>query len=131
MSKVEGLGHVAISVKDIEASIAFYNLFGMKVDKRDHSDRPDGSSAELAIISVGDCALELIQPSNGAITGTGCIPHLCLRVSGIEDVVADLEKKGVTTFAPGGVQTRKVFGGLKNIMLSGPDGEILELLEAL
>jgi len=131
MGKVEGLGHVALSVKDIEASIAFYALLGLKVDKRDHVNRPDGSSAELAIISVGDCALELIQPSNGVTTGAGCIPHLCFRVSGIEDVVASLEKKGVSTFVPGGVQTRKVFGGLKNIMLTGPDGELLELLEAL
>lgn len=126
------LAHIALTVRDLERSIAFYRLLDGEVTERCTVVRA-GKSQAMAMVAVGGVLLELIQPpAGGPAGGAGPWNHVALRVDGVAEAGERLRRAGVGTFeteAP--VELPGVFGGLRNWFLAGPDGERLELLEPL
>ena len=94
------LDHVAIAVKDIDASLKLYgDLFG--VDGAAVEDVPD-QGVKAVLLKVGGTQLEFIQPTdpNGGVArfierrGEG-LHHICFEVDGLQGKLDALDSEGV------------------------------------
>ncbi len=133
MSKVKakGLDHVAIAVKDLEASIAIYrDAFGLELVE---VEEIPGQQVRAAIFGHGAGRIELICPTvkdNGVARflekrGEG-LHHICIEVEDIEAAMAELRERGVPLID----QTPKVgMGGAKVAFIhpKGTGGVLTEL----
>ena len=89
--------HVAHAVKDIEASIAFYqNIFGFSLIHRE-----DLPNVKLAFIGLANTKIELLESINNQsldkfIKERGeTLHHICFEVDDIRAELAALKEKGV------------------------------------
>jgi len=98
-SKAKGLDHVAIAVKDLDASIAFYrDVLGLELH---NIEEVPGQKVKTAIFGRGMGRIELICPTS-ADTGVARfldkrgegLHHVCIEVEDIEAAMAELRKKG-------------------------------------
>ena len=119
--------HLCIRAKDLDETIAFYEeMFGFKTDKVDQLERADGIT-KLALISLGDFVLEVVAPPvPDKDPVPGHFAHLCFRVDDVDESVKKLTEKGAKFI--GEPKDMPLFGGIRNINLTGPNGELLELL---
>ena len=121
----KGIGHIAIYTVDMDQSIAFYEMIGGSVFKRDGVETPEGLK-KLALVEFGGFLLELIEPPAGSI------PHFAVYVDDLDKTAADLKAAGVISFtAPEKKVLPNTFGGLQNWFFTGPSGEQIELLQML
>ena len=119
----KGIGHIAIYTVDMDQSIAFYEMIGGSVFKRDGVETPEGLK-KLALVEFGGFLLEL--------SGEGSIPHFAVYVDDLDKTAADLKAAGVISFtAPEKKVLPNTFGGLQNWFFTGPSGEQIELLQML
>lgn len=132
MKHITGLAHIALYTKDMETSLKFYETLGGIVT--DHADvkKPTGTN-HIKMVQMPGFFLEIIEPHDGSpVTAEGGLfPHLALEVDDIDAVVAELKASGITSFRNPEPNTMPIFGGIRNIFLFGPDGELLELLQHL
>jgi catechol 2,3-dioxygenase-like lactoylglutathione lyase family enzyme len=129
---ITGLGHIFLRTSDFDKTIKFYENLGFTQDTYDEIVR-DGGVTRLALISCGNCVLEVCQPVDADLMNPdaeGCFAHLCLSVDNLANTVEDLKSKGVV-FVQDDIQTLSLFGGIRNINLIGPSGETLELYEPI
>jgi len=127
MKGITSLGHVALKVKDIEKSLAFYTgKLGFPEMLRLHRD--DGRLWLIYLRITDDQYLELFPEAATdrapADTANG-VNHFCLTVDGIEDVVKELQARGVPLFRPlkeGADYNRQAW-------VEDPDGNRIELME--
>jgi catechol 2,3-dioxygenase-like lactoylglutathione lyase family enzyme len=131
--RITSLAHVALYTKDIERSLAFYELLGGRCYTRASIEKPTGTN-QLAMVRLAGFDLELIQPGDGTpvqpVEGTW--PHIALETERIEEAVEELKAAGIDTFCTDQPNDLPhLFGGLKNIFFYGPDGEKIELIEHL
>lgn len=107
---------IAIVVRDIEQAARRYaDLFGVPVPEAHTTDtedkthiryrgRPTPARAKLAFVQMGQISLELIEPIGGPSTwqefldshGEG-VHHIAFRVTGMDEVLAHLNGKGMAT----------------------------------
>lgn len=95
--------HTMVRVTDLEASMAFYDLFGLKQIKRYDSDEGRFSLIYLAAEGDHDCPLELTYnwdgddglPSDGRHFG-----HLAYEVGNIYEMCQHLADNGVVINRP-------------------------------
>jgi len=91
---IQGLDHVGIAVKDLDAATAFFrDVLGLRFES--FEDLPE-RRLRIAIFDLGGARLELIQPTSpdAAIAGFlertgGGIHHLAFRV---DDAAAELDR---------------------------------------
>lgn len=125
--KLVGLAHIGIRVKDAEVSKDFYLNklnFDLKADI-------DNGGTRLVFMDAGSCQLEIICPPGGAEPReAGVIDHIAIECKNIEAWVEDLKAKGVNFISELNC-IPNLLGGAKNIFLTGPDGERIELWEYL
>lgn len=127
----QGLGHIAIYVKDIEESIAFYEKLDGSVFKRAAIETPQGEK-KLALVEFAGFLLELIQSPTPVSMGEGNIPHFAVYVDDLDAAAAAVKAAGVDTFlTPEKKVLPDTFGGLENWFFTGPSGEQIELLHML
>ena len=95
----KGIGHIAIYTVDMDQSIAFYEMIGGSVFKRDGVETPEGLK-KLALVEFGGFLLELIEPPAGTLvpSGEGSIPHFAVYVDDLDKTAADLKAAGVISF---------------------------------
>jgi haloacetate dehalogenase len=129
---IQGIDHIAITVRDIEKTCEFYrSLFG----PGDHFDyAPDGVLL-VRQMKVGGALLSIHQQGNGIdlvarqpVPGSG---DFCFRWSGpIESAVAVLQAKGVAVIE--GPAPRRTADGLesRSVYFRDPDGNLVELMAA-
>lgn len=126
--------HIALSVKDIDKSIDFYNMFGFTVYKRFHIEK---FNADVAMLKLGLCKLELFAFQNHKplppyrsdlqsdleVIGT---KHFALSVNDLDQTIAYLRSVGVV------VNMEPVTGssGFRYIFVHDPDGILIEVIEA-
>lgn len=100
MAKITKINHVAIAVKDIDESLAFWrDILGMELH---HTEDVPSQKAIVAFLPTGDSELELVKPTvddSGvakfiAERGGG-IHHLCMEVDDIDGMLAMLKEEGV------------------------------------
>ncbi|MDL2205859.1 VOC family protein [Eubacteriales bacterium OttesenSCG-928-N13] len=125
--RTTGLHHIGIYVADIEVSKAFYiEKLGFEL-----LQEAAPGDTKLALIGVGSCVIELIQRADHAPRQAGVIDHIAISVEDIDQIVCRLIEKMVV-FESGEVNDAPdLFGGIRNIFFSGPDGERLEFFESI
>jgi lactoylglutathione lyase len=127
MKGISSLGHIGIKVKNLEKSIAFFTeTMGFPEMFRLHRD--DGRVWLVYLRITDDQYLEIFpeaiqdrapEPENNGIN------HFCLTVENIEEIVHQLEAKGVVLYRPlktGADNNRQAW-------IQDPDGNRIELME--
>ena len=127
MKGISSLGHIGIKVKNLEKSMAFYTeTMGFPEMFRLHRD--DGRVWLVYLRITDDQYLEMFpeaiqdrapEPENNGIN------HFCLTVENIEEIVRQLEAKGVALYWPlktGADNNRQAW-------VQDPDGNRIELME--
>lgn len=126
MKGIASIGHVAIRVKDIDRSLAFYvgklgfaEMFRLERDGRlwiVYLRITDDQFLELFPDAVGDGA-----PAEDTVG----LNHLCLTVNDLDAVLAELDRSGVSLFRP------KKEGADRNFQawIKDPDGNRIELMQ--
>jgi methylmalonyl-CoA epimerase len=97
MTTAPRLDHIGIAVKSLETSKIWQDL-GLTVQ---HVETVETQAVKTAFLSVGDANLELLEPTNPDSPiakfidkrGEG-IHHICLRVTNIDEQLAELKAKG-------------------------------------
>ena len=120
MSKITGLAHIGIFVKDMKTSVEFYrDKLGFTVTDTHNN---------LVFCNIGTCLIELVEIANYQPRTAGQVDHIAMEVTGIEELCAELRAKGVAIPEKIG-EMPTLLGGVKNVFFEGPDGERIELWE--
>lgn len=119
--------HIAIIASDYEISKNFYvNLLGFKIIRENY--RKDRNSYKLDL-KIGDSEIELFSMNEAPKRLTrpeACgLRHLAFYVENIEEVIAELHSKGIST-EPIRIDE---YTGKKFTFFNDPDGLPLELHE--
>lgn len=123
------LGHIALRTPNLEKSIAFYGLLGAKVLYREKLVRGENIT-DIALLQLSDFRIELSHRRGGTVqpaTHEQNWSHLCIETDDVDKLTAQLKALGVDTFAADAPADMELFGGIRNINLSGPSGETIEL----
>jgi len=100
METIKKLNHIAIVVRDIDASLPFWeNALGIQLD---HIEEVPSQQARVAFLPVGDSEIELVQPTTPE-SGTASflekrgegLHHLCVEVADIDAMLAQLKTAGI------------------------------------
>ena len=119
--------HIAIIASNYEVSKNFYvNLLGFKIIRENY--RKDRNSYKLDL-KIGDCEIELFSMNEAPKRLTrpeACgLRHLAFYADNIEDVIIELNSKGIET-EPIRIDE---YTGKKFTFFNDPDGLPLELHE--
>ena len=97
---VKKLDHIGIAVKDLEASLKFYEgVLGLKSAGMEVVEE---QKVRVAFLPIGDTEVELLESTDDdgpiakfiAKNGEG-IQHMAYRVDDIEAAIKDLKEKGI------------------------------------
>ena len=128
MGKILGLAHIGMFVDDLDRSLDFYtNVLGFK-----KFSGWTGKHNRVALLRLGTCTLEMMQPLEKKEFALGRYAHVALTVSNIEEVYKTLLDKGIK-FNSEEITVNPTWGptGAKYILFNGPDGETIEIAEAM
>ena len=95
--------HTMVRVKDLEASIAFYKLLGLKETRRHKSENGRFTLVFLAPEGQEDCPLELTynwDGDEGLPSDSRHFGHLAYEVDNIYDMCQNLADNGVVINRP-------------------------------
>jgi catechol 2,3-dioxygenase-like lactoylglutathione lyase family enzyme len=126
MAAFNGLGHIALKVRNLQASIDFYQKLGFPEFLRLLED--DGEPWIVYMRFDDNLFLELFPGGEGPADtkGTG-VNHLSLTVDDIEETERHLARVGIPLEAP-----RKDTRGVdrnRGMWISDPDGNRIEIME--
>ncbi|QDY70435.1 VOC family protein [Qingshengfaniella alkalisoli] len=127
MEGITSIGHVAIKVKDLDQTLAFYR------DKLDFPEmlrlRNDDESTWLVYLRVTDNQYIEIFPGAEGDRAPGpnanAMNHLCLTVDDLDVVVSKLEQAGIVLTSP----IKPGLDGNRQAWIADPDGNRIELME--
>jgi lactoylglutathione lyase len=121
---ITDLGHAAFAVHDLDASLAFYEMLGLRESFRLH--HPDGSLMLVYLHLGGDRFLELFphgpEPDANRVHS---FRHICLLTDDLVGDVERLRQQGVSI-------EREPKEGLDHNLqawISDPDGNAIELMQ--
>jgi methylmalonyl-CoA/ethylmalonyl-CoA epimerase len=97
--KIKRIEHVAIAVRNLDAVRDTLATLGIGCD---HEETLPEHRIRLAMLPIGESALELLEPQDGTgataewirTRGEGLF-HICLEVDDIEAALAELKGKGI------------------------------------
>jgi lactoylglutathione lyase len=128
MDLFKHLGHIALRVSNLDASLAFYNKLGFREMTRLLNDQGEAWIVYLRIND--DQYLELypkgVQKPSTATDIIG-IFHICLTATDIDATFAALEKVGIHPSKPR--STKIGLDGNRGGWLQDPDGTQIEVME--
>jgi catechol 2,3-dioxygenase-like lactoylglutathione lyase family enzyme len=132
MPHIRGIDHVAITVRDLEATCAFYDkLFGA----RTHAERQQDGKVLVRQIALGGALLSVHQAGNGLDLvarhpGIGA-GDICFRWEGSVDSAADLLREHGITIIDGPSRRRTADGKPSHsVYFRDPDDNLIELMAA-
>lgn len=127
-----GLAHISVLTDDLTSSLQFYTqvLFFTKQYATTICS-PEGNKINYALITLGDCAIELLQTGNKIICQRAAlIDHIAIRVKHINFVYEYLKSKNVN-FKTEIFDLPDLMNGCKGFFIYGPSGELIEIFEIL
>lgn len=127
MKGITGFGHVAIKVKDLETSLAFYrDKLGFPEMLRLHND--DGA-VWLVYLRVTDLHYLEIFPGaeNERAPGWNAngVNHMCLTIDDLDATTARIKQAGIALTA----EIQNGLDGNRQAWIEDPDGNRIELME--
>ena len=127
MKGINGFGHAALKVKDLDASLAFYSgKLGFPEMLRLNNN--DGSVWLVYLRITDDVYLEIFPGAeNDRAPGWNAngVNHLCLMIDNLDTFCPDIEAKGVKLTA----QIKLGADGNRQAWIEDPDGNRIELME--
>ena len=127
MKGIRGFGHVAIKVKDLDATLGFYQgKLGFPEMLRLYKD--DGSVWLVYLRITDDVFLEIFPGAeNDRAPGKNAngVNHLCLMIDDLDTFCPDVEAKGIPLTA----QIKMGADGNRQAWIEDPDGNRIELME--
>lgn len=127
MKGIKGFGHVAIKVKDLDATLGFYqDKLGFPEMLRLHKD--DGSVWLVYLRITDDVYLEVFPGAeNDRAPGKEAngVNHLCLMIDDLDAFCPELKAKGIPLTA----EIKMGADGNRQAWIEDPDGNRLELME--
>ena len=128
-SNVTGFAHISLTVRDIARSCRLYqDLLGFApIDE--HVD----AHMRILLLGKGADTLELIQhtPAKDLSSAPGPFNHIALQVEDMNALARELRAQGYAFDTDAPNNAPEVFGGIRFIFFTGPDGERVELIENL
>ena len=118
--------HTRIRVRDIDASVSFYQKLGYT--ERERKDSPQGNRLALLTLPGNDVFLELCHSPEYTATCPEDLMHTCVGVDDIIAYCAGLETAGIEIW-PSGWREQFSSGGRKMAFVPDPDGYEVEILE--
>ena len=121
---ITDLGHAAFAAHDLDRSLAFYALLGIREAFRLH--RPDGSLILVYLHVAGDRFIEVFP--NGPVPNSqpaGSFKHLCLLTDDIHAMVERLRQADVTIDR----EVKVGLDGNQQAWVTDPDGNAIELMQ--
>lgn len=99
------IDHIGIAVRDIDASISFYEkvLTGKLIDR--YTSELPGVESEVAILEVNGDRIELLAPTNNVTSpiarfikqkGKG-VHHIAYQVDNLDEALDELKELGIRT----------------------------------
>ena len=127
MQGINGLGHVAIKVTDLERSLDYYvNKLGFPEMLR---LKKDDGTVWLVYLRITDEQYLEVFPGAESARAPGWdangMNHMCLTVDDIEPVLARIAAAGLTLLLP----LKTAIDGNRQAWLEDPDGNRIELME--
>ena len=123
---ITGIQHIGLPVRDLEATIRFYEGLGFQVAHR--TATPDG--VPVAFLRLGSCVIESWQDANPA-GHAGAIDHLALDVTDIEAVCKEVQEAGYA-LTTNGIESLPFWEkGVRFFKIQWPDAESIEFCEIL
>jgi catechol 2,3-dioxygenase-like lactoylglutathione lyase family enzyme len=128
MAAFNSLGHIALKVRDLEASVAFYEKLGFPEFLRLNND--DGKAWIVYLRFSDDLYLELFPGGIDRVPGPGATGtnHICLTVDDIEATARHLASVGIALTAPLDPMRRGV-DRTRGMWIEDPDGTRIEIME--
>ncbi len=127
MDDITGLGHLAVKVKDLGASLEFYrDRLGLQEMHR--LERADGTAWIVYLRITDRQFLELFPGADSDrapgpdANGTN---HFCLTIDNLDVAAAKLEKAGIALTSP----IKSGLDGNRGAWIEDPDGNRIELME--
>lgn len=127
---ITGIGHIAITASNIEASLNFYTrILGLPEAFRMHND--DGSLWMVYLKTGSDDFIELFT-SGGDVPdiprNASGFKHICLWVDDIEATLRDLQSRGLDV-DPNNIRTGR--SKCRQYFIADPDGVRIELMQLM
>ena len=125
--KLNSIHHIAIIASNYEVSKNFYvNILGFEIIRENYRKERNSykldlkiGNSEIELFSMNECPKRLTRPEACGLR------HLAFSVDNIEDVIAELNSKGIVT-EPIRIDE---YTGKKFTFFNDPDGLPLELHE--
>ena len=120
---ITDLGHTAFRVHDLDKTLAFYEILGIREAFRLH--REDGSLMLIYLHVGGERFIEIFPNGPVPNSPSGSFFHLCLQTDDIQADVANLKDHGIMI-------TQEIKMGLDHnwqAWLEDPDGNPIELMQ--
>jgi catechol 2,3-dioxygenase-like lactoylglutathione lyase family enzyme len=120
--------HIGLIVSDLDRATHFYEVLGFRSESA--MGAQDGSRI-IKFMRLGEFRLELFWSAEADVDAAGRgvdtrFRHLALRTDDIYRTRADLSSAGIVAED---AEVREVWGGLKLLYLSDPDGTEVEIME--
>lgn len=127
MTIFPNIAHVALQVRDLQASIEFYEKLGFPEFLR--LNRDDGEPWIVCMRVTDDFYFELFpgEDNGTAPLGKTGVHHLSLQSANILETVAHLEKVGIPLTSP--LKEKRGVDGNRGVWIEDPDGNRFELME--
>lgn len=124
---VMNIDHVGVMVKNLDASITFYqDVVGMVVNDKFTIESGAKTLAFLGFNGSDETELELIYGSSEDFPSEGVVNHIAFTVDNIEKEFERLTGLAVTFINP---EIATLPNGYRNFFVYGPDGEKVEFFQ--
>lgn len=125
--QITGLGHIGIPVRNIDDTVAFYQMIGFQVALDTVNPQ---NSQKVIFLKQKDVVLELYQQEETALVA-GAINHIALDVNDLDAVYRYVCEKGLNNTKDTIHRLPFWKNGVRYFTIEGPNGEKIEFSQYL